>query len=446
MKPTVRYPEGHVLLRNLSREFPVVVKGEGPYLFDETGKRYFDGSGGALVMSVGHGNVEVTAKIAEQMSRVAYVNGTQFTSRAAEELATRLTAKAPEGLTRAFFLASGSEAIEAAIKYTRQLWMERGRKEKYKIIARTPGYHGNTLYALSASARPTYRKFYGPLLNEVVMIPAPYGYRSPVDYEKLGAEHFTKPLEDAIAREGAETIAAFMFEPVIGSSAGASTPPPGYFKRVQEICRKHDILMIADEVMCGAGRTGKFFACDHFDLKPDLLVMGKGLNSGYMPVSAVLVKGAHVDEMKKGSGGFMHAQTYMQAPSMAATGLAVLDYMEQHQTVENGARRGERFHARLREKVLPLPMVGNIAGLGLFAGVEFVEDKASKKPFDRSRKFAEKFIEHAFSKGLIVWPNVGQADGVNGDLVMLGPPLNITDAQVDELVTLLTDCVATFKP
>ncbi|MBS1983722.1 MAG: aspartate aminotransferase family protein [Bdellovibrionales bacterium] len=442
---SVKYPDGHVLLRNLSRSFPVIDRGEGLYLFDKAGKKYIDASGGALVMSVGHGNQEVVAGITAQMQRVAYVNGTQFTSQAAEDLASRLTSMAPKGLDRAFFLSSGSEANEAAIKFARQLWVERGQGQRTKVVARTPGYHGNTLFALSASARNHYKKFYGPLLSDVVMVPAPYGYRAPVaDYARDGGEYYARQFEDVINAEGSETIAAFIFEPVIGSSAGASVPPPGYFDRIQKLCRQHGILMIADEVMCGAGRTGKFYACEHFGLEPDLLVMGKGLNSGYVALSAVLVRDAHVREMKQGSGYFMHAQTYMQAPSMVATGLAVLNYMDKHRVIENAAKVGVHFQRALRERILPLPHVGNVEGLGLFAGVEFVDDKKSKVPFDRTRKFIEKFVEHAFGSGLIMWPNVGHADGVNGDLVMLGPPLNITTTQADEIVDTLARVIQSF--
>jgi adenosylmethionine-8-amino-7-oxononanoate aminotransferase len=434
---SVKYPEGHVLLRNLSRNFPIVVKGQGPYLWDASGKKYFDGSSGALVVSLGHGIAEIAEAVKEQLQNVAYVNGTQFTSKAAEDLAEKLCARAPRGLTKAFFLSSGSEAIEAAIKFARQLWVERGQPGRAKILARTPAYHGNTLYALSASAREHYRKFFGPLLSPILRVEAPYGYRSPVDYEKDGGAYYAGVVEKAILDEGPETIAAFLFEPVIGSSAGASPPPPGYFDRVSQICKKYGILMIADEVMCGAGRTGKFYASEHFALEPDLIVMGKGINSGFAPVSAVVCRGEHVEEMKQGSGGFMHAQTYMQAPCMVAPSLAVVNYMDRHHVVENAAGRGRELHELLKQEILPHRFVGNITGLGLFAGIEFVADKQTKKPFPRSQRFAEKFTDKAFENGLIVWPNVGQADGVNGDLVMIGPPLTVTTEQVRELVGLV---------
>lgn len=442
---SVRYPEGNVLLRNLSRDYPVISRGDGLYLFDTTGKKYLDASGGALVVSIGHGNREVALKIFKQMSRVGYVNGTQFTSSVMERLATKLVARAPKGLNRVALLSSGSEAVEAAVKFVRQLWVERGQTQKSKFIARSPGYHGNTLYALSASARPYYRKFFGPLLSDVVMIPSTYGYRSLVnDYETQGAAYYAGLLEKAIVDAGAENVAGFLVEPVIGSSAGAALPPSGYFKLVQEICRKHNVLIIADEILCGSGRTGKFFASEHFGLEPDVVVMGKGINGGLCPVSCVLVKQEHVDEMKKGSGGFMHAQTYLQSPTMAATALAVLDYFDDHKLVSNCAKVGEYFHKLLKEKIAPLKGVGNVSGLGLLAGVEFVEDKKSKKPFDRSKKMVEGFLAHAFSRGLVLWPNTGHADGVNGDLVMLGPPLTINKSQAAEIVDLLADCIQSF--
>lgn len=440
-----KYPDGNVLLRNLSRDYPTVSHGKGVYLFDTDGKKYYDGSGGAMVNSVGHGNADIARAVGEQLAKVGYVNGTQFTSQPTEELATRLCAIAPKGLDRAFFLSSGSEAIEAAVKFTRQLWVERGQPTRGKFIARSPGYHGNTLFALSASARGHYKKFFGPLLSDVIMIPAPYGYRSAVpDYEKDGAAYYAQTLENAILAAGPENVAGFLFEPVIGSSAGGSLPPPNYFAKVQDICRKYGVLMIADEVLCGAGRTGKFYACEHFGLEPDLLVLGKGLNSGYAAVSAVLTRTSHVNEMKQGSGGFMHAQTYLQAPCMTAVGLAVVNYIEKHGLVANAATNGRYFHDALRREIAPLASVGNVTGIGLLAGVELVKDKTSKEPFSRGAKVAERFVSHAFERGLIVWPNMGQADGTNGDLFMLAPALNVTTAEIDELVGLVKTSLSTF--
>lgn len=440
---TLRYPDGHVLLRNLNRDFPIVSHGSGVYLYDTNGKRYLDAAGGALVVSVGHGNKEVSERIAEQLGRVAYVNGTQFTSGVTEELARRLCTISPEmGFERASFLCSGSEVIEAAVKFVRQLWVERGEEQRAKIIARSPSYHGNTLYALSASGRPHYKKYYGPFLHDVLVIPAPYEYRSLVEnYEKEGARHYADLLEQKILQEGSDTIAALIVEPIIGSSAGASLPPPGYFDRVQAICKKYGILIIADEIMCGAGRTGKFFASEHYGLKPDVLLLGKGLGGGYVPLSALLTRDSYVREMKDGTGYFMHAQTYMQAPAMTVAGVAALSYMEKNHLVQNSEKMGLLLQRRLKEELSFHPNVGFISGKGLLVGIEFVEFKATRKPFDRSKKKVEALVASAFKNGLTLWPNVGQADGINGDLVMLGPPLVINEEQVEELVRLMKQSV-----
>jgi adenosylmethionine-8-amino-7-oxononanoate aminotransferase len=454
---TVQFPEGHTLLRNLNKKFPVVTHGKGVHLFDQDGKRYFDGSGGALVVSLGHGNSRLAARVGEQMSKVAYVSGMQFTSEAMEQVSARLAELAqPLGLDRVALLASGSEAVEAAVKFARQLWVDRGLPQKHKLITRTPGYHGNTLYALSASGRPHYKKMYGPLLSPVITVSAPYGYRAPfVDstdpaeilrqYHKNGADYYARELEAAIEREGADTISAFIFETVSGSSTGAWFAPKGYFARVQEICKKHNILMIADEVMCGAGRTGKFFACEHDSVQPDILVMGKGLNSGLMPVSALLVKTADVETMKLTSGAFMHAQTYMQTPSMAATALAVLDYFRDEKVLDRAAPVATHWHSLLRTEISGLPLVGSVQGIGHMAGVEFVEDKATKRPFDISKKLAQRFVQHAQDLGLILWPNYGQADGIHGDLVILGPSLEMTQTEAEECVSLLKRAIGTFR-
>jgi adenosylmethionine-8-amino-7-oxononanoate aminotransferase len=443
MKNSVRYPDGNVLLRHLGREMPVIARGDGIYLFDKSGKRYVDASSGALVVSIGHGNREVADRIHAQLCQVGYVNGTHFTSEATEELATRLAAIAQAelptaGLARAAFLSSGSEVVEAAVKFVRQLWMERGQPQRTKMLARVPSYHGNTLYALSMSGRPHYKKLYGPMLSEVVTTASPYPYRSGLaDYERDGAEHYGRLLEEVIEREGADTIAAFIAEPVIGSSAGAATPPPGYFARVSEICRKHGILTIADEILCGTGRVGSFYASKRTGFAPDLLVLGKGIGGGCAPLSVLLVKQEHLEEMQRGSGYFQHAQTYLQAPMMTAAGVAVLDYFERHDLVARAARVGAHMLGRLREQLLPLPYVGSVQGIGLLAGVEFVADKATRAPFPRGKKLVEGLIGALFAEGIVTWPNVGQANGTDGDLIMIGPPLVIDEAQVDELASAL---------
>jgi adenosylmethionine-8-amino-7-oxononanoate aminotransferase len=435
---SVRYPEGNVLLRELARDMPIISHGDGIYLFDRSGKKYIDASSGALVVSVGHGNKRVADAVHAQLTRVGYVNGTHFTSDATEQLATRLidiaTKEIPAAnLKRAAFLCSGSETIEAAIKFVRQLWMERKEPERTKFIARVPSYHGNTLYALSLSGRPGYKKLFGPLLSDVVVMPSPYPYRSGLtDYEAEGAEHYARIFEETIARQGAHTIAAFIAEPVIGSSAGAAVPPNGYFSRIKSICDRHGILMIADEVLCGTGRCGAFFASSLTGFVPDVVVLGKGLGGGVAPLSALLVREDHLNEMRDGSGIFKHAQTYLQAPFITAAGVAVLDEFDHRDLVKHAARVGEHFQARLRERLLPQKLVGSVQGIGLLAGIELVEDKATKAPFARARRIIE--------------PNVGQANGTDGDLFMLGPPLVIDEKQVDDLVEQISAALEEFSP
>lgn len=427
--PPRRYPDTGVFYRALDREFPLIVRGEGCWLIDDTGKRYLDACGGAYVANLGHGVSEVADAVAEQIRKVAYVNGTAFTNEPAELLAAELRTLSPKGLDFAYFLSSGSEAVEAALKLARQHWVESGRAEKHKIIARTPGYHGNTLLALSASARGAYKKMFAPWLVPVTMIPAPYPYRCEAGSPAMTAE----ALEAAILKEGAGTVAAFIAEPVGGSSTGGSVPPKDYFKRVRQICDKNNILFIADEVLSGAGRTGKWAAMEHFGVTPDIMTMGKGLSGGYVPLSAVLATRKVIDPIAKGSGAFKHAQTFSHSPAICAAGLAAVRHIKKHKLVE----RCDSMGAVLQKKIAALrefPCVGDTRGLGLLAGIEFVADKKTKAPFPRALKFAEAFVAAAQDAGLIVWPNTGHADGENGDLVMLAPSFIVTEAEIDEIV------------
>ncbi len=429
MSPARRYPETGVFYRALDRELPLIVRGEGCWLIDEHGRRYLDACGGAYVANLGHGVAEIAEAVAEQMRKVAYVNGTAFTNEPAEALAAELRRLNPKGLDFAYFLSSGSEAVEAALKLSRQYWVETGKPGKHKIIARTPGYHGNTLLALSASAREHYKKLYGPWLVPVTMIPAPYPYRCAPDSPAMTAQ----ALQDAIKKEGADTVAAFIAEPVGGSSTGASVPPADYYKNVRAICDKYDVLFVADEVLCGAGRTGTWTALERFGVLPDIMTLGKGLSGGYVPLSAVVAGERVLAPIAKGSGGFKHAQTFSHTPAMCAAGLAAVRHIQKHGLIERCARMGVVLQQRLAT-LASLPGVGDVRGVGLLAGVEFVADKKTKAPFPRALQFAERFTAAARDAGLIVWPNVGQADGENGDLAMIAPPFTIDAREIDEIV------------
>ncbi|MFI5360846.1 MAG: aspartate aminotransferase family protein [Elusimicrobiota bacterium] len=430
MAPARRYPETGVFYRALDRELPTIVRGEGCWLFDSAGRRYLDACGGAYVANIGHGVPEMAEAVAEQMRRVAYVNGTAFTNEPAEALAAELRTLNPRGLDFAYFLSSGSEAVEAALKLARQHWVESGKPGKHKIIARAPGYHGNTLLALSASARGHYKKMFGPWLVPVTMIPAPYAYRCAPGSPAMTGE----ALERAIIAEGADSVAAFIAEPVGGSATGGSVPPRDYFKRVREICDKHSVLFIADEVLCGSGRTGKWAAIEHFGVLPDIMTLGKGLSGGYVPLSAMIATERVISPIAKGSGALKHAQTFSHSPVICAAGLAAVRYIKNHSLVDRSADMGVVLLRKLKD-LLNLPSVGDVRGLGLLAGIEFVADKKTKAPFPRRLKFTETFVAAAQDAGLVVWPNVGSADGENGDLVMVAPPFIISESEIDEIVS-----------
>jgi hypothetical protein len=443
MKTTAahRYPESDVFYRDLTRSFPAIVRGEGAYLFDREGKRYLDACGGAYVANVGHGVREIAHAIGEQAARVAYVNGTAFTAEPVEEMASLLAARMPKGDEwKAYFLCSGSEAVEAALKLARQYWVLRGKGTKDTIIARTPGYHGNTLLALSASARGHYKKLYQPWLADVVMIPAPYPYRCACGGEGPCEVCDGDALEKAIQERGADRVAAFIAEPVGGSSTGASVPRPGYHARVRAICDAHDVLYIADEVLTGAGRTGSWLAMEHFGVVPDIVTMGKGISGGYAPLSAVLAPRRIIDVIAQGAGALKHAQTFSHFALGCAAGVATLRYIEKHNLVTRAARMGHVLHEKLGA-LRELPAVGDVRGIGMLAGVELVADKESAQPFPRSKKVAERLVETAQALGLVLWSNIGHADGESGDLVTVAPAFVITEEQIDELVALLREAI-----
>jgi adenosylmethionine-8-amino-7-oxononanoate aminotransferase len=419
------YPHGNVFYRRLTQPFPEIVRGEGCWLEDADGKRYLDAAGGAFVASLGHGNAEVAEAMATQARRVAYVNGTAFTTGVVEQLATELAATLPGDLDHLYFLSSGSEAAEAALKLARQYWVERGKPGKHRIIALAPAYHGNTLLALSASARPHYQSLFASWLVDVIHVPVPC-YRC-----ACGGSDATCPtctgaaLEEAIIGAGAETVAAFIAEPVGGSSTGAAVPRPDYFRVVREICDRHDVLFIADEVLCGAGRTGTWWAIEPFGVAPDLMTIGKGIAGGYAPLSGLAAPRRIVDVLAAGSGSLLHAQTFSFHPVACAAGLATVRLLKAHGLVERCAEVGAAFHTKLGG-LKSLPHVGAVRGRGLLAGVELVEDVRTGAPLPRSLKVAETFTANALAAGLVVW--------AQGDFVMLAPPFIVTPAELDEIV------------
>lgn len=428
----------HVFYRKLTRRYPRIVRGEGCYLYDDAGRRYLDGCGGAFVASLGHGVAEIAAAIGEQAGKLAYVNGTVFTHDPVEEFASEIARFSAGDLELVYPLGSGSEAVEAALKLARQYWVELGRREKRKILALSPSYHGNTLLAMSTSARPHYSALFEDWMVEVIRVPAPYPYRCAC---RGTAPHCAAcngtAAEEALLQAGPGSVAAFIAEPIGGSSTGASVPPPEYWQRVRQLCDRYEVLLIADEVLTGAGRTGTWSALEPFGVVPDIMTLGKGIASGYVPLSAVVTTRALADVLRLGSGALAHAQTFSHHPVLCAGGVATLRYLREHRLIERCAELGRALHRRL-EDLRELPFVGDVRGRGLLAGVEFVADPGTRDPLPRPAAFAETFTQAALDEGLVVWPNTGHADGRNGDLVMLAPPFVVTEVQIDEMVELFT--------
>jgi adenosylmethionine-8-amino-7-oxononanoate aminotransferase len=431
-----KYPASHVLYRKLTREYPRIVRGDGCYLYDDTGRRYLDGCGGAYVVNLGHGVSEIAEALACQAERVAYVTGTAFTHDAVEEFADEMARLCPGDLDLVYPLSSGSEAVEAALKLTRQYWVESGQREKHKVLAFAPSYHGNTLLALSASSREQYKAYYREWLIQIVRVPAPYPYRCECQGQPpLCPSCNGDAVEAAILGEGPETIAALIAEPVGGSSTGASVPPADYWRRVRAICDRHGVLLVADEVLTGAGRTGTWSALEPYGVVPDIMILGKGISGGYAALSAVVAPRRLVDVIAHGSGAFLHAQTFSHHATACAAGVATLKYLQRHRLIARCAEMGRVLHRRLRE-LCQLPCVGDVRGRGLLAGIEFVEDKATRRPFPASARFADSFASEALDLGLIVWPNAGQLEDGTGDLAMLAPPFIIDEEQIGDIVAL----------
>lgn len=432
-----------ILHRQIRETLPVAVGGRGVYLQDAEGRDYIDASGGAAVSCLGHDHADVKQAIRDQLDRLAYAHTSFFTTEVAEELADTLIADAPAGLSHVYFVSGGSEAVEAALKMARQYFFERGETQRRYFIARRQSYHGNTLGALSVGGNVARRTMFGPLLLDVKHIEPCFAYRhrradeSDEAYGRRAAD----ALEAAIAELGAENVIGFVAETVVGATAGAVPPAPGYFKRIREICDRHGILLILDEVMCGMGRTGTLHACEQDGIAPDLMAIAKGLGAGYQPIGATLLNRRIFDVFANGSGFFQHGHTYMGHPLACAAALAVQKTIKRDRLLENVKTMGARLARRLAERFGNHPFVGDIRGRGLFQAIELVSDRAAKTPFDPARKLHARIKKEAMARGLMVYPAGGTADGIAGDHVLIAPPF-IADAEIiDTIVERLGDAV-----
>jgi adenosylmethionine-8-amino-7-oxononanoate aminotransferase len=431
-----RYPDSYVFHRPLGREMRAIDHGAGALLWDRDGRRYIDGSAGAVVVNIGHGRTEVAEAMARQAEKAAYVHGTQFTSDVIEEYARRLAPHAPADCNRLYLVSGGSEANETAIKLARAYHLATGGASRHKVIRRSVSYHGNTLATLSLSGRPNLQRPYAPMLQARPETPAPFCYHCPLGraYPEC-AVACADELDVVIRREGAETVAAFIAEPVLGASAGAAVPPEEYARRARETCARHGVLYIDDEVMTGFGRTGRWFAAEWSGIAPDIVTCGKGMAGGYMPVGAVLASERIVGALAKG-GGFTHGFTFSHNPVTAAASLATLEILEQEKLVERADSLG-RTALDLLQALRAHPHVGDVRGRGLMMGVEIVADKATRRPFPRADKKAEAVGARAFEAGLVTYPGSGCADGTEGDSIMLAPPFVITEGEIREAVAIL---------
>ncbi|SMF38851.1 hypothetical protein SAMN06265365_102386 [Tistlia consotensis] len=435
-----------VLHRQLDRRLPTVVSGSGPYLVDDEGRRYLDASGGAAVSCLGHDHPRVVEAIARQASRVAFAHTSMLTNAPMEELAHRLIDAAPPGIARVAFLSGGSEAVEAALKLARQYFMEIGQPERRYVIARHQSYHGNTLGALSVSGHAARRAFYAPFLAQnVAHIPPCYAYRhqAPDETPEAYGLRAADALEAKILELGAGTVAAFIAEPIVGATLGAVPAVPGYFRRVREICDRHGVLFIADEVMCGMGRSGTLFAMEQEGAVPDLITVAKGLAAGYQPLGALLVGQRIVEAIAAGSGALAHGHTYMGHAIACAAGVAVFDAIREEGLLHNVRRLGGLLEDGLRARFGQHPHVGDIRGRGLLWALELVESRDDKRPFPRAARLHAAFKETAMRHGLICYPSGGTADGLEGDHVLLAPPYNAEPAHIEEIVELVGKALST---
>ena len=435
----------HVFPRQSNARMKTAVGGEGCYLIDADGKRYLDGSGGAAVSCLGHGDREVTAAIKAQLDRLAFAHTGFFTSEPAEALADLLAEHAPGDLARVYFVSGGSEAVEAALKLARQYFVERGEPQRRHLIARRQSYHGNTLGALAAGGNLWRRTQFEPMLIDVSHIAPCYEYaeRGAGESPEAYGQRVAQELEDEILRLGPDSVLAFIAEPVVGATLGAVPAVPGYFKRIREICDRYGVLLIFDEVMCGMGRTGHLFACEAEGVVPDIVTIAKGLGAGYQPVGAMICSERIYDTIAQGSGFFQHGHTYIGHPVATAAGLAVVRALLDRGLVPRVREMGDRLDAALRDALGEHPHVGDIRGRGLFRGVELVADRESKTPFEPGRRIAARLKAAAFEAGLICYPMSGTRDGRLGDHVLLAPPFIIEEVQIDELVTRLVRALDT---
>ncbi len=422
---------------------PELDRAEGIYMWDTTGKRYIDGSSGAMVSNIGHSNPNVLAAMQKQMERGTFGYRLHFQTEASEKLAARAAALAPEGLNKVFFVSGGSEATESAMKLARQYALTCGEAQRYKVISRTPSYHGATLGALAVTGYAPMTAPFDPMMHAMPKIPAPRAYLDGLDpTDPATGHHYAQMLEDKILEEGPQTCLAFMVEPVGGASTGALVPPAGYMQRIREICDQYGVLLIHDEVMSGGGRTGRFFAAEHWDVTPDIICLSKGFGGGYVPLGAVIARDDIVEAVLD-NGGFIHGHTYAGNPLACAAGLAVIDEIERENLTENSALMGDKLAKNLRSLMQKYSIIGDVRGKGLLAAFELMSDRATKAPLPKGLNAYNRLVDIAYEKGLIIYSRRTRG-GLAGDHFLVCPPMITTETQLGEITDLLDASLAAF--
>ena len=422
---------------------PELDRAEGIYMWDTTGKRYIDGSSGAMVSNIGHSNPNVLAAMQKQMERGTFGYRLHFQTEASEKLAARAAALAPEGLNKVFFVSGGSEATESAMKLARQYALTCGEAQRYKVISRTPSYHGATLGALAVTGYAPMTAPFDPMMHAMPKIPAPRAYLDGLDpTDPATGHHYAQMLEDKILEEGPQTCLAFMVEPVGGASTGALVPPAGYMQRIREICDQYGVLLIHDEVMSGGGRTGRFFAAEHWDVTPDIICLSKGFGGGYVPLGAVIARDDIVEAVLD-NGGFIHGHTYAGNPLACAAGLAVIDEIERENLTENSALMGDKLAENLRSLMQKYSIIGDVRGKGLLAAFELMSDRATKAPLPKGLNAYNRLVDIAYEKGLIIYSRRTRG-GLAGDHFLVCPPMITTETQLGEITDLLDASLAAF--
>ena len=428
--------KSYVFGRAKEGALPRVHKAEGLWIEDDGGKRYLNASGGAAVTNVGHGRREIAEALHQQVLQHDYIHPTAFVSPVVEDLAAALASRAPEGIERFYFLSGGGEAVEASIKMARQIHLANGRPERIRLISRWKSYHGLSLGALSAMGRTAFREPFTPLLGDVVHIPPPYCLRCSYGLAYPGCQlRCALALDETIQNIGPNVVSAFIGETVSGASLGVYAPPEGYWKVIRQICDQYNVLLIQDEVMCGLGRTGRWFASERYGISPDIVVLGKGLGGGAIALSAAGLQARHFEALQS-AGGFMHGGTYSHHPVAAAVGLATINILEKENLIERADWMGSVLGDKLKDKLSGFPHVADVRGLGMFWGVELVEDKNSLQPFPRKAQIVERVWQSVFDKGVIVYRAFGLA-GSDGEAIIIAPAFTITENDIDFLVDSL---------